>query len=135
VERSRVAHHDLPFDDCAHPPDAAVAAFFRVVDAAPGAVAVTIGMTSLFLFCNGPLPPATALYLQQRPCPGPLVGLHPSYTTSQASKLLPLSIESLIDVDSSPGLHVCPLSLKSHVPEGPQRPSDNILNNISFNRQ
>jgi cell division cycle 14 len=35
-----VAHHDLPFDDCARPPDAAVAAFFRVVDAAPGAVAV-----------------------------------------------------------------------------------------------
>ena len=31
---------DLPFDDCTAPPDGVVAAFFRIVDAAPGAVAV-----------------------------------------------------------------------------------------------
>ena len=34
------AHHDLPFGDCARPPDAVAAAFLRVADAAPGAVAV-----------------------------------------------------------------------------------------------
>jgi cell division cycle 14 len=33
-------HISLEFDDCACPPDAVVAAFFRAVDAAPGAVAV-----------------------------------------------------------------------------------------------
>ena len=35
-----IAHHDLPFDDCAAPPAAVVRAFLQVVDAAPGAVAV-----------------------------------------------------------------------------------------------
>ena len=34
------AHHSLEFPDCACPPDAVVAAFLRIVDAAPGAVAV-----------------------------------------------------------------------------------------------
>jgi cell division cycle 14 len=33
-------HHSLEFPDCTCPPDAVVAAFFRIVDAAPGAVAV-----------------------------------------------------------------------------------------------
>ena len=33
-------HVSLEFDDCTCPPDALVAAFFRIVDAAPGAVAV-----------------------------------------------------------------------------------------------
>jgi protein-tyrosine phosphatase len=35
-----IAHHDLPFDDCAAPPRSVVAAFLRIVDAAPGPVAV-----------------------------------------------------------------------------------------------
>jgi cell division cycle 14 len=34
------AHHRLDFPDCTSPPDAIVAAFLRIVDAAPGAVAV-----------------------------------------------------------------------------------------------
>jgi cell division cycle 14 len=34
------AHHSLEFPDCTCPPDAVVAAFLRIVDAAPGAVAV-----------------------------------------------------------------------------------------------
>jgi hypothetical protein len=34
-----LAHHSLAFPDCACPPDAVVAAFLRIVDAAPGAVA------------------------------------------------------------------------------------------------
>ena len=34
------AHHGLEFPDCTCPPDAVVAAFLRIVDAAPGAVAV-----------------------------------------------------------------------------------------------
>ena len=33
-------HFDLPLDDCTAPPDDVVAAFFRIVDSAPGAVAV-----------------------------------------------------------------------------------------------
>ena len=33
-------HFGLFFEDCTAPPDAVVAAFFRIVDAAPGAVAV-----------------------------------------------------------------------------------------------
>ena len=36
-------HFDLPFDDCAAPPDGVVAAFLRIADAAPGAVAVHCG--------------------------------------------------------------------------------------------
>jgi cell division cycle 14 len=35
-----IAHHDLYFDDCTAPPPALVARFFRIVDAAPGLVAV-----------------------------------------------------------------------------------------------
>jgi cell division cycle 14 len=35
-----VRHHDLFFEDCTAPPADVVAAFFRIVDAAPGAVAV-----------------------------------------------------------------------------------------------
>jgi cell division cycle 14 len=34
------AHHSLGFPDCTCPPDAVVAAFFRIVDAAPGALAL-----------------------------------------------------------------------------------------------
>ena len=34
------AHHSLEFPDCTCPPDAVVAAFLRIIDAAPGAVAV-----------------------------------------------------------------------------------------------
>jgi cell division cycle 14 len=34
------AHHSLEFPDCTPPPDAVVAAFLRIIDAAPGAVAV-----------------------------------------------------------------------------------------------
>jgi cell division cycle 14 len=34
------AHHSLEFPDCTYPPDAVVAAFLRIVDAASGAVAV-----------------------------------------------------------------------------------------------
>jgi cell division cycle 14 len=35
-----IAHHSLEFPDCTCPPDAVVAAFLRIADAAPGAVAV-----------------------------------------------------------------------------------------------
>jgi cell division cycle 14 len=35
-----VRHHELFFEDCTTPPPAVIAAFFRIVDAAPGAVAV-----------------------------------------------------------------------------------------------
>ena len=33
-------HHDLPFDDCACPPDAVATAFIRIMDTAAGAIAV-----------------------------------------------------------------------------------------------
>ena len=33
-------HYDLEFDDCTNPPDAVVADFLRIADAAPGAIAV-----------------------------------------------------------------------------------------------
>ena len=35
-----IAHHDLAFDDCSSPPESVVRAFFDIVDAAPGVVAV-----------------------------------------------------------------------------------------------
>ena len=35
-----IEHFDLEFEDCTCPPDDIVAAFFRIVDAAPGAIAV-----------------------------------------------------------------------------------------------
>jgi hypothetical protein len=35
-----IQHFDLPFDDCTAPPPAIIAAFLRIADAAPGAVAV-----------------------------------------------------------------------------------------------
>ena len=39
-ESAGIRHHDLFFEDCTAPPDAVAAAFFRIVDAARGAVAV-----------------------------------------------------------------------------------------------
>ena len=39
-EAAGIRHHDLFFEDCTAPSDSTVAAFFRIVDAAPGAIAV-----------------------------------------------------------------------------------------------